>query len=77
MADPCCCTEAETWVTLGTRPPCSAAKEGQLWFNALKKDLLVCSSQTWTWTSLLQSQLPTNAPAPNTYLVGPIHFLLG
>ncbi|XP_075871955.1 thrombospondin-type laminin G domain and EAR repeat-containing protein-like isoform X2 [Nelusetta ayraudi] len=46
--------EAETWVTLGTRPPCSAAKEGQLWFNALKKDLLVCSGRTGTWTSLLQ-----------------------
>ncbi|KAE8277781.1 Thrombospondin-type laminin G domain and EAR repeat-containing protein [Larimichthys crocea] len=46
--------EAEARVTLGTRPPCSGPEHGQLWFNAQRKELLICDGITWR--TLLQNQ---------------------
>lgn len=46
--------EAEARVTLGHPPPCSGPEMGQLWFNVLRKDLLVCDGLMWT--TLLQSE---------------------
>ncbi|XP_027131927.1 thrombospondin-type laminin G domain and EAR repeat-containing protein-like, partial [Larimichthys crocea] len=46
--------KAEARVTLGTRPPCSGPEHGQLWFNAQRKELLICDGITWR--TLLQNQ---------------------
>uniref|UniRef100_A0A3B5BMP3 Thrombospondin-type laminin G domain and EAR repeats b n=1 Tax=Stegastes partitus TaxID=144197 RepID=A0A3B5BMP3_9TELE len=45
--------EAEARVTLGTRPPCSSAEQGQLWFDAQSRGLFICDGPAWT--TLLQS----------------------
>uniref|UniRef100_A0A3B5BBB5 Thrombospondin-type laminin G domain and EAR repeats b n=1 Tax=Stegastes partitus TaxID=144197 RepID=A0A3B5BBB5_9TELE len=41
------------FVTLGTRPPCSSAEQGQLWFDAQSRGLFICDGPAWT--TLLQS----------------------
>ncbi|XP_022073744.1 thrombospondin-type laminin G domain and EAR repeat-containing protein [Acanthochromis polyacanthus] len=45
--------EAEARVTLGTRPPCSSAELGQLWFDTQGRGLFICDGRTWR--TLLQS----------------------
>ncbi|XP_069388750.1 thrombospondin-type laminin G domain and EAR repeat-containing protein isoform X2 [Paralichthys olivaceus] len=37
----------ETTVTLGNRPVCSRAEQGQLWLNAQRKGLFICDRLTW------------------------------
>ncbi|XP_034550291.1 thrombospondin-type laminin G domain and EAR repeat-containing protein-like isoform X2 [Notolabrus celidotus] len=39
--------EAEARVTLGNPPQCSGPEQGQLWFNAQRKDLFICDGLTW------------------------------
>ncbi|XP_072770487.1 thrombospondin-type laminin G domain and EAR repeat-containing protein [Nerophis lumbriciformis] len=39
--------EAGATVTAGSRPPCSRAEEGQLWFNVPRKSVLMCDGVTW------------------------------
>ncbi|KAF7214259.1 thrombospondin-type laminin G domain and EAR repeat-containing protein [Nothobranchius furzeri] len=46
--------EAETRITMGTCPPCSAPETGQLWFNAERRSLFMCDGTTWR--TLLQNQ---------------------
>ncbi|XP_034429240.1 thrombospondin-type laminin G domain and EAR repeat-containing protein-like isoform X2 [Hippoglossus hippoglossus] len=43
----------EATVTLGNRPVCSRAEQGQLWFNAQRKGLFICDGLTWR--TLLQN----------------------
>ncbi|XP_069010606.1 thrombospondin-type laminin G domain and EAR repeat-containing protein-like [Embiotoca jacksoni] len=45
--------EAETRVTLGSRPPCSGPELGQLWFNTQRRVLSICDGLAWR--TLLQS----------------------
>ncbi|XP_069581236.1 thrombospondin-type laminin G domain and EAR repeat-containing protein-like [Brachyistius frenatus] len=45
--------EAETRVTLGSRPPCSGPELGQLWFNTQRRVLSICDGLAWRM--LLQS----------------------
>ncbi|XP_048869448.1 thrombospondin-type laminin G domain and EAR repeat-containing protein-like isoform X1 [Brienomyrus brachyistius] len=40
--------EAEVRVTMGTEPACSKQEQGQLWFDMLRKALLLCDGQAWT-----------------------------
>ncbi|KAM4608607.1 thrombospondin-type laminin G domain and EAR repeat-containing protein-like [Polymixia lowei] len=39
--------EAEVRVTSGNEPSCSRRQQGQLWFNTLRRGLLVCDGQAW------------------------------
>ncbi|XP_054643835.1 thrombospondin-type laminin G domain and EAR repeat-containing protein-like isoform X2 [Dunckerocampus dactyliophorus] len=39
--------EAEVTVTAGSRPPCSRAEEGQLWFNVPRKSVHMCDGLMW------------------------------
>uniref|UniRef100_A0A672K412 Thrombospondin-type laminin G domain and EAR repeat-containing protein-like n=1 Tax=Sinocyclocheilus grahami TaxID=75366 RepID=A0A672K412_SINGR len=47
--------ETEVRVTLGSKPACTAAELGQLWFDTLKRGLFLCDGAYWH--SMLQAFL--------------------
>lgn len=48
------CSETEVHVTLGSKPACTAAELGQLWFDTLKRGLFLCDGAYWQ--SMLQGR---------------------
>ncbi|KAM6946166.1 thrombospondin-type laminin G domain and EAR repeat-containing protein [Aplochiton taeniatus] len=46
--------EAEVRVTLGVQPPCSKPEQGQMWFDPVKRALLLCDGGAWV--PLLQEE---------------------
>ncbi|KAI2663291.1 Thrombospondin-type laminin G domain and EAR repeat-containing protein [Labeo rohita] len=46
--------ETEVRVTLGSKPACTAAEQGQLWFDTLKRGLFLCDGAYWH--SMLQEK---------------------
>ncbi|KAG1930660.1 protein kinase C-binding protein NELL2 [Pimephales promelas] len=46
--------ETEVRVTLGSKPACTAAEQGQLWFDTLKRGLFLCDGAYWH--SMLQDK---------------------
>uniref|UniRef100_A0A673H2G5 Thrombospondin-type laminin G domain and EAR repeats a n=1 Tax=Sinocyclocheilus rhinocerous TaxID=307959 RepID=A0A673H2G5_9TELE len=46
--------ETEVRVTLGSKPACTSAEEGQLWFDTLKRGLFLCDGAYWH--SMLQEK---------------------
>lgn len=47
-------SETEVRVTLGSKPACTAAEQGQLWFDTLKRGLFLCDGAYWH--SMLQGR---------------------
>lgn len=46
--------ETEVRVTLGSKPACTSAEQGQLWFDTLKRGLFLCDGAYWH--SMLQGR---------------------
>lgn len=46
--------ETEVRVTLGSKPACTSAEQGQLWFDTLKRGLFLCDGAYWH--SMLQEK---------------------